>query len=248
MTSSTTSTHDLERGQSVYTPRLLNVYDFLVLRVCTEKVWRSSRQEMLDLYSEHMSDNHLDCGVGTGFFVDQTAKSESMRLALLDLNPNCLDVAYDRLKRFEPEIYERNILEPLPLHGERFDSVAMNYLIHCLPGQNIVEKAVAFDQVIPFMKDDAVVFGATVLGAEVERSGLARKAMELFNWRGVFCNEGDVIGDLVDVLHKRFRTCNVWLSGCVVFFVAKGVKDSSRLPEEAEPKSVNREASIVPAR
>ena len=48
-------------------------------------------------------------------------------------------------------MYRRNVLEPIFLEGERFDSIGLNYLLHCIPG--IIEsKSVVFDHLMNIIK------------------------------------------------------------------------------------------------
>lgn len=74
----------------------------------------------------HVSANHLDVGVGTGWFLDKADfPSASPRLALMDLNENCLEAAAQRTSRYDPEVYVANVLEPIEVAVEPFDSVSL---------------------------------------------------------------------------------------------------------------------------
>jgi Methyltransferase domain len=87
----------------------------------------------------------LDVGVGTGYFLDHCRfPSHTPRVALMDLNRNSLDFASRRLTRYKPETYIRNVLEPVSIDAAKFDSVGINYLLHCLPG-TIESKWAALD-------------------------------------------------------------------------------------------------------
>ena len=44
------------------------------------------------LYQEHISLNHLEVGVGTGYFLQHCRFKGTPRIALMDLNQNCLDM------------------------------------------------------------------------------------------------------------------------------------------------------------
>ena len=50
---------------------------------------------------------------------------------------------------------------------EPFDSIAVSYLVHCLPGP-ICNKAILFENLAPLLSDTGVLFGSTILGAEVD--------------------------------------------------------------------------------
>ncbi len=223
---------EIELGQAAYTPRLLAIYDLLVLRFFNRVVWRCPRRKLIALYHECMTDNHLDCGVGTGFFVDECATQRDSRFALIDLNPHSLEMAFQKLRRFKPMIYRKNILEKLDLDCDPFDSIAMNYLLHCIPGRGIDTKAEAFDNVLPYLNDDGILFGATILGQDIKKPILAKLLMRHFNRQGIFSNQHDTLGDLMEELSRRFRTFNVEVSGCVVLFWGKGVRGRRKPTEE----------------
>jgi hypothetical protein len=62
----------------------------------------------------------------------------------MDLNPAPLEVAAQRLRRYRPNTHRANALEPFGLPPGAFDSVGLNWLLHCLPG-DIATKSVVFD-------------------------------------------------------------------------------------------------------
>ncbi len=107
--------------------------------------------------------NHLDVGVGTGYFLDLCQfPSPQPRVALMDLNEKTLEFASQRIRRYKPEIYCRHVLESINLNAEKFDFVGINYLLHCLPG-NLEMKLVCFDYLKALMNPGAVLFGSTIL-------------------------------------------------------------------------------------
>lgn len=60
-----------------------------------------------------MPSNHLEVGVGTGYFLDRSSfPVPEPRLALLDLNPHWLKHTEARLARYTPEVYRANALVP----------------------------------------------------------------------------------------------------------------------------------------
>ena len=99
----------------------------------------------MQLYNENVSVNHLDVGVGTGYFLDHCRfPTEKPRIVLLDLSQSSIKVAARRLKRYEPEVYKVNVLELLSIECPKFDSIGLTSLLHCLPG-TIRTKGVVFD-------------------------------------------------------------------------------------------------------
>ena len=78
----------VESGQAVYTTRVLKLYDFVVLGVSNRFIWKCPTPQQLQHYEQHLSVNHLDVGVGSGYFLDHCRfPSTPPRVALLDLNP-----------------------------------------------------------------------------------------------------------------------------------------------------------------
>lgn len=122
-------------GQAIYTRRTLGAYDFVVHGVSNRFFWRCPTQRLVDHYNGHVSANHLDVGVGTGYFLDRCRfPSAKPRVALMDLNQSTLDFASKRIARYQPEIYRRSVLDPIQIDAPKFDSVGINYLLHCVPG------------------------------------------------------------------------------------------------------------------
>jgi hypothetical protein len=113
-------------GQSLYTRFFLSVYDWLALGLHCRFLWNCSSAHMLELYNQKVTANHLDVGVGTGYFLDNCKfPTASPRLALMDLNPDCLERAGKRVARYNPVKYQRNVLESVKIDVEKFDSIGM---------------------------------------------------------------------------------------------------------------------------
>jgi len=215
---------DTNRGQAVYTRKTLALYDIVVLGLSNRFIWKCPTSRILDLYNRHASNNHLDVGVGTGWYLEHCRfPAGGVRLGLLDLNPDCLRRAASRVAHLEPEILQGDLLKPLTFRTPVFASASLSYLLHCLPG-DIVSKAVLFDHLKPMMQPGGVVFGATLLSGGVERSGMARALMGLYNRKGIFSNSGDRLSDLEDQLRQRFRDVSIEVAGCAALFVARGYR------------------------
>ena len=99
----------------------------------------------------------------------------------------------------------------------KFDSVGINYLLHCLPG-SIESKAAALDHLEALMNPGAVLFGSTLLQGGVRRTWLARGLMAAYNWKGIFSNRGDDIEGLKRELGRRFEDVRVEVAGCAALF------------------------------
>jgi hypothetical protein len=138
----------------------------------------------------------------------------------MDLNENALRYTARRIARYAPTAYRRNVLEPILFEAEPFDSIGVNYLLHCLPG-SIAEKAIVFDHLKPLMRDGAVLFGSTLLQGDARRSAAARRLMAFYNAKGVFSNERDDLDGLRRALEARFRDVSIEVVGCAALFSAR---------------------------
>ena len=122
-----------------------------------------------------------------------------------------------RVARYAPEVYRANVLEPIELGVPKFDSVGLNYLLHCLPG-NIRAKAVVFGYLRALANPGAVIFGATLLSGGVPRNWLARKVMDRNNANGIFSNADDDLDGLRWVLSEHLNRSEIEVVGCVAAF------------------------------
>lgn len=211
----------VQAGQAAYTNSALAVYDILVLGISNRYVWKCPSARIEALYNKHVSANHLDVGVGTGYFLDRCEfPSKTPRVALMDLNPNTLDFASKRISRYTPETYRRNVFDPISASIRPFDSIGVNYLLHCLPG-SISEKAEVFDNLKSLMTRNAEIFGSTILQGDAPRNWAARRLMGLYNKKGIFSNTADDLESLEVALNRRFDNVAVELVGCVALFYGR---------------------------
>ncbi len=78
-------------GQAVYSKRVLSFYDLWVLGISNSLIWKCRTKNILHWLNQSLTANHLDVGVGTGYYLDYcTFPAAKIRLGLLDLNPNSL--------------------------------------------------------------------------------------------------------------------------------------------------------------
>jgi len=213
-------------GQAVYTASVLRLYNLRTLHYNLPVLWRCPKRHLLALYDEHVSAHHLDVGVGTGYLLERCKfPSPSPEIALMDLNAIPLRHAAHRLRRFEPKLHQADVLVPWQLTPGSFDSVAMVNLLHCLPG-NMRDKSVIFEHASGALAPGGTLFGATVLGEDVELSRRARRTMKNFNQRGIFSNLEDNLEDLRGGLDRVFGSSEVEMQGAVALFAAHKPKTS----------------------
>lgn len=207
-------------GQAVYTRPLLSVYDLWVLGISNSFIWKCPTRLQRAHYRQHLAREHLDVGVGTGYYLDKCQPCGGFkRLGLLDMNQNSLDKTINRVRRHQPKGFRANILEPLDMDARPYQSVAVNYLLHCLPG-NIPQKAVIFDYLNPYLDKGGSIFGATLLSQGVHRSDRACKLMAFYNEKGIFSNTHDSLEDLSEALASRYPHYSIEVTGCCALFSA----------------------------
>ncbi|MHA7773957.1 class I SAM-dependent methyltransferase [Roseibium sp. M-1] len=208
-------------GYAIYSAKSLAIYDALVLGFSNRFLWRCPSRHMVSLYDRHLAEGHLDIGVGTGYFLDKaTFPVAKPKITLMDPNPLCLDKAAGRIERYRPAKVQADALVPWPATLGRFGSIALNYVLHCLPG-TMTDKACLFDHLRPHLAEDGTVFGATILQGDAPRSAAARKLMQIYNAKGVFSNEQDTEASLRLELEKRFGEVEIERIGCVALFSAR---------------------------
>jgi ubiquinone/menaquinone biosynthesis C-methylase UbiE len=210
-----------EAGQAVYSRALLAFYDIGIIWFSNRFLWRCPSRQMRALYDRHAGARHLDVGVGTGYFLDRCRfPTEPPSITLLDLNANSLGAAAKRIRRYSPQIRQANVLEPIDLGDARFDSVGLNFLLHCLPG-TIETKAAVFRNLKPYVAPGGVVFGSTILTGGVEKNALARRVSALYNRKGIFTNEADSVDGLRGVLEQEFASHELEVRGSVGLFAGR---------------------------
>lgn len=207
------------KGQAIYTKLALNFYDLTVLNISNNYLWGCPSSHIQSLYQKNISYNHLEVGVGTGYFLQHCRFEKSPRIALMDLNQNCLDVAAKRLSIYNPKQYKKNIYEPIELSTPLFDSLGINYVLHCLPG-DIHTKAIVLRHLKALLNPNAVVFGSTILGKGVRLNPMAQLITKIYNSKGVFSNLQDDLDGLKVILENNFSSCQVQTIGCVALFSA----------------------------
>ncbi|MFC2067584.1 class I SAM-dependent methyltransferase [Chloroflexota bacterium] len=208
-------------GISLYTKFFLSIYDWLALGYFCHLVWKCPSCHMLDIYNKHITGNHLDIGVGTGYFLDKCRlPSPEPRLAIMDLNPNSLDMAGKRLIRYYPEVYKRNVLDNFNIEAPPFDSIGIMNLLHCLPG-NMEEKGVIFKNMKEVLISGGTIFGSTILCKGAKNNLVADLTLKWNNRKGVMTNLGYGIEDIKETLSTYFSESIVWRVGYIALFWAK---------------------------
>lgn len=213
---------DTRDGAAVYSPSVLKLYDWWVLGFSNRNAWRCPTQSvLLPFYRRHLSENHLDVGVGTGFYLANSPLPATQKVTLLDLNRNSLAAASARIAALKPSSIQEDVLQPSGALGQQtFGSISLFYLLHCLPGK-MEDKAAVFDLLHRHLTPDGTLYGATILGDQAPHNWLGRRLMKVYNEKGIFGNRNDTPAGLEAVLKRYFGKVSVRQQGVVALFTAE---------------------------
>lgn len=213
---------DTTKGARIYTPFTLSLYDAWVLGLSNRWAWRcSTKQVLLPFFEKHCRQQHLDVGVGSGFYLQHARWQRDTELTLLDMNQSSLQAAAKRAPVSRISLLQHDVMHPLPeALRERYDSISLFYLLHCLPG-SLNEKGTALSHLTSLLQPDGVLFGATILGKGVKHNRLGRKLMHTYNRKGIFHNQNDDLFSLQAELKRRFKEVELDVKGTVALFSAR---------------------------
>lgn len=204
----------------IYTKANLRLYDAVVMGLLARHVWGCPSDLFVEHYRRHVTANHAEIGVGTGYCLDRCGFDDAdPRLVLIDLQPNCLEHAARRLARFHPQMLVRDVLQAMPIVSRPFDSVALGGVLHCLPG-DMRHKARAFDTLRSLTRQGSKIFGYSIVTDVARRRRRSEVVLRLLNRLRVVDNAGDRASDLARELSGRFAECNVEQVGHMAFFSA----------------------------
>lgn len=205
-------------SQVLYTRWFLAAYDRIALGTTSRLIWQCPSDNIISLYNQHVSANHLDVGVGTGYFLDNCVfPSTNPRLVLVDLNLNSLTIARKRLARYSPQTYHQNALGPLDIVDPCFDSIAVNHLLHCLP-VTMQAKGTVFEHLKTLLNPGGILFGTTLLYSGVKRSFPATYTYYWLNLLGIMTNKQDDVEGLKQNLARHFTKSCIEIIGCGALF------------------------------
>ena len=208
-----------QAGAAVYSKAVLSVYDFWVHGFSNHYLWHCPTVQLHALYQQHTSNNHLEVGAGTGFFLKQVKFNRlKPRIVLMDLNTNTLEVVSKTIAHYQPAGVVNDILSPTQPQLPLFDSIAFNYVWHCLPAN--ANKAKAFTHLAQFLQPDGVLFGATLLGKDTKLNPFAKGLMALYNQKGIFGNQNDSYDALERALAANFSRYDIRQVGTAALFTA----------------------------
>jgi len=226
----------MNRAVRPYVFPTLLLYDAGVYRIWNPYIWECPSSYLEEHFNRYVSSIHLEAGCGTGYLPDRCTRfdnrsagnsNEQWVLTLLDYSPGSLAWAGRRLSRYHPQCVRHNLFHPLPHLNNRFSSICLNYVLHCLPG-SFMQKGRVLAHLKAVMTPEGVLFGSTILGAGAAANNRARAILKFYNYIGSFHNTHDTAEDLEAELSKHFHyhTCRV--IGSAALFAASDIKTVPR--------------------
>ncbi len=213
----------LKISQLFINPVSLGFYDPAFYLV-NKYTWRCSNEKIRNHYRRHLGFNHLEISPGTGKMLDLlNIPATNLRLSLLDINMACLRKSKTRLGRYNPNVFQCNYLEPLTLISERFDSICINHMLHCVP-RGFHTKGIVFYHLKRLLKADGTLFGSTVVSKGVNQNLLSYPLNRLLNMIGLYNNNDDSVIELERALKTYFRDVSMEVHGTTVLFAARDAK------------------------
>ena len=214
-----TTTIKAHKAVKVYSRALLSFYDLYVFKCVSPVFFQCPEDHIVKFYLANISKNHLEVGVGTGYLLKKCLDAGKLSsVALLDLNDNCLSVTKKRLFPINCSAFKANILEELPFTGHRFDSIGLNYVLHCIPG-TFKEKGEALGNLGRYLNDGGLLFGSTAI-YHPGQNLMAKLVMDGYNRNGIFNNRSDIKEELARSLSNHFSHVRLDQIGNVLFFMA----------------------------
>ena len=204
----------------IYNRLSLYFYDIYVHGFVAPSIFKCKTANILDLYRQNTSSQHLEAGVGTAYLLMKSRVLDKIHnLAILDMNKDCLAFSRQKLKEVNPQLFQVNLLESFAGHDMYYDSIAINYVLHCIPG-NFTEKAVVFSNLKAHMSSKGILFGSTVLFPDPATSRFAHRLVSIYNQSGVFNNRQDDEAGLLQALRANFSQVECRQIGDIAIFRA----------------------------
>lgn len=222
----TTVAADRDHGAraSIYNPLTLRLYDAGVLGLTNSLIWKCPTRHLEDLYRANVGRRHLDVGPGTGYYLRSRIATYE-HVTLLDPNESSLIAARDRITQERTGVtatmHRQSLFDPLP-HDERYDSIGLNFLFHCIPDP---DKWVRLAELRSSLAPGGTVFGSTVILDRDRCDVPARALCWLYQRLGVFGNAEDTETDLAGAL-RGWEDVRVSRRGHVLVFSARRPKEN----------------------
>ncbi|XOV79911.1 MAG: hypothetical protein ACFHVJ_02880 [Aestuariibacter sp.] len=198
------------------TSRLLGV-DFVM-----EHVWKCPKKLLEKQFINNISLNHLEVGVTSGFdFTQRLKANNNLDIAYLDPDIKALKRAVKNSNHLKPRLYRGNLMYPWGLSDQKFSSINLNFVLHCLPGDFENKVNALCINTRSCLADDGTIFGSAILRDKLRSNPVSEYVIKRSNQTGIMNNEKDSYRKLERMLNYYFNDVNIKMVGYVVMFEAK---------------------------
>jgi ubiquinone/menaquinone biosynthesis C-methylase UbiE len=183
-------------------------------------IWKCPTKIITENYKVNMTNNHLEIGVGTGYFLRKCKKiNHDTTVTLMDLNKDTLIYCFKKLYKLTDKIimHQGDIFTNQYMENQ-YDSIAINYVLHCLPG-NGTQKMKIFSYLEKYLKPGGVLFGSTIICDGLQNPS-AKALMKFYNDQGIFSNIEDTISVMKTILFMFFDKFQYQIVNNVFIFSA----------------------------
>jgi SAM-dependent methyltransferase len=222
----------IRRAVRPYKAPILFFYDVGVYKIWNPFIWKCPSLQLEEHFKQYIRSPHLEAGCGTGYLFHRYMTSEKQaiehvkeqfHLTLLDYSPGSLNWAARRLKDYTPCTIRHNLMLPLPPVSRPYESICLNYVLHCVPG-NFTEKEKVIVNLKESMAPGGILFGSTILSESSATGYSAKLVLVFYNLLGSFHNLQDTEEGLIEVLSKNFHYIDCHVIGSVALFAASDRK------------------------
>ena len=204
-------------------------------------VWRYSREDQLLAYQSSManSKNHLEIGTVSVWLPIMASKDlSSTRYCLLDIDQSAVISAKQHMiNAGVPSNHIQSIqgdalqIDKLSLPNDQpFDSVAISYVLHCIPGSLNHKLPLILDGLsrLDSVNENTIFFGSTITYPDINDDAsiedkIGLHSMHLLQRVGIFNNGQDKHSDFDKIFSNYFNEYEIEKTGFVSSFCAKGL-------------------------
>lgn len=206
-------------SRMVYSEAVLRTYDRLVVTGTMPHIFKCEPEVILEQYSEHSGERHLEVGAGTGYFLEKARfRGSNPELTILDINEVPLRRTRARVEHLRPHCHQADVLQTAELPEGPYSSIALNSVLHCLPGPLEDKGSKVFGNLVPLLETDGVLFGCTILTDGVLHSRISRGLVRLYNATGIFDSLHDSRAGLESALSSWFDDYTIDVVGRMAVF------------------------------
>ena len=180
---------------------LLKNYDYFVNNVNCKYVWKCNEKNIHKMYKKNITKNHIEIGPGTGYFLKNYNFDN---LTLIDVNDDILQNSYDNLSKNAKNLNIINhdlFLKNNKLNNINFESVGINYVLHCVP--NTLDDSLK-NLIYNLDSHNYKIFGSTIIPPK-NKVNIASLELYFLNKYKIFNNLNHNENQLINIKNNNIQ-------------------------------------------